>query len=110
MKRIILLCTVAALLVAAMTIYTTAAFAASFSQTCSANGGTPTKQNGTFVCTYPPTTQTESAGSNPNGNNFSQETQTVTTKHGNNSNTETNPTGPCTNPQGNPTSSANCPA
>ena len=95
MKRIILMLTVAAMMVAALAITSTGAFAASSSQRdCEAGGGTYVKDGSTATCVYPEVT---TSGKNPK---FEQTSQTTDTGQGNlgnksDSNTTTTCSSPC---------------
>jgi hypothetical protein len=81
MKRIILMLTVAALMVAALTITSAGAFAASPSeQNCTASGGSFDRVNGQTICTHTSTTTGD-----PN-KKFTGTTTTTDTGQGNASN------------------------
>jgi len=53
MKRIIMMLTVAAFMVAALAATAPLAFASPDSDQCAAGGGTYSKDSGTFKCVYP---------------------------------------------------------
>ena len=97
MKRIIMMLTVAALMVAAMTVTAAGAFAASPSQTqCEAGGGTYTHDQGQAKCVYPEVT---TQGKNTNQPKFQQTSQTTDTGQGNISNKpDSNTTTTCGTP------------
>jgi hypothetical protein len=85
MKRIIMLLTVAALMVTALTVTSAGAFAASPSEReCDAQGGTFDRQQGQVSCV---TTETES-GKNENQPKFQKTTTTTDTGQGNINNKE----------------------
>jgi hypothetical protein len=83
MKRIIMMLTVAAFLVAALTVSAVSAFAASPSeQNCTSQGGTFDRTQGQVSCQ----TTTQTVGKNPK---FSSTTTTTTTGQGNDANKPT---------------------
>ena len=98
MKRIILMLTVAAFMVAALTVTAAVAFAASGSQReCEGDGGTYTKDGPNSICEYPPVVV---QGKNENQPKFQQTTEQTDTGHGNlnnrrESDTETTCNKPC---------------
>jgi hypothetical protein len=76
MKRIIMMLTVAALMVAALTITSAGAFAASGSQReCDAGGGTYVKNGSTATCEYPAVIE-DGKSQNPKFQKSSQDTDT----------------------------------
>ena len=96
MKRIIMMLTVAALMVTALTVTSAGAFAASPSQEqCEAQGGTFERNQGQVSCV---TTDTQS-GKNENQPKFQKTTITTDTGRGNLSNKEdSNTTTTCAKP------------
>ena len=95
MKRIIMMLTVAAMMVTALTVTSAGAFAASSEQECEDSGGTFTRTQGTASCEYPPVI-TESKNDNPK---FQKSSQTTETGQGNLDNKEEDtPTNTCTKP------------